>query len=55
MITESKVTDLMKWKMDHAPKINEALKWSEVTEQVVSSNLRIMFAWQRVMLRSMRL
>lgn len=47
-----KITDLQRWKTTHAKPITDACRWSEAVETVMASNLRLMFAWQRVILRA---
>ena len=47
-----KITDLATWKASHVKPIADACRWSEAAETVLTTNLRILFAWQRVALRS---
>lgn len=35
------------------PMVSDACRWSEAFELVAQTNLRIVFAWQRVMLRTL--
>ena len=46
------VTDLARWKAAHFKPINDACRWSEAIESVMTTNLRVMFAWQRTVLRA---
>lgn len=49
----SPVTDLGKWKAAHSrPVVIDALRWSEAIESVLTTNLRVVFAWQRTVLRA---
>lgn len=50
-----KITDLAAWRAAHARPINDACRWSEAIETVLTTNLRIAFAWQRMTLRAMGL
>lgn len=34
------------------PAVSDACRWSEEYETVMQRNVRLMFAWQRVMLRA---
>lgn len=49
----SKVTDLARRRAMHARPINDACRWSEAFETVATANLRVFFAWQRMMLRAL--
>ena len=49
----AKITDMAAWRAAHARPITEACRWSEAIESVLTTNLRIAFAWQRMVLRSM--
>lgn len=35
------------------PAVSQACRWHEATESVAASNLRILCAWQRMVLRAM--
>ena len=48
-----KITDLAAWRAAHAKPITDACRWSEAIETVLTTNLRIAFAWQRTVLRAM--
>ena len=48
----AKITDLAHWKAEHLKPINDACRWSEAIESVLTTNLRVMFAWQRTVLRA---
>ena len=47
-----KITDMAAWKASHVKPIADACRWPEAVEAVLATNLRILFAWQRVALRS---
>lgn len=47
-----KITDLAAWRAAHARPITDACRWSEVVETVLTTNLRVVFAWQRTVLRA---
>ena len=47
-----KITDLAAWRAAHAKPITDACRWSEAIESVLTTNLRVMFAWQRTVLRA---
>lgn len=34
------------------PVVSEACKWSSAAESVTLTNLRLMFAWQRIIIRA---
>lgn len=46
------ITDLAAWRAAHARPIKDACAWSAAVEQVALGNLRILFAWQRILLRA---
>lgn len=48
----SKITHLAAWRVRHARPINDACRWSSAIETVIATNLRIAFAWQRIILRA---
>ena len=48
----AKITDLARWKAEHLKPINDACRWSEAIESVLTTNLRVVFAWQRTWLRA---
>ena len=48
----AKITDMTAWKAEHFKPINDACRWSEAIESVLTTNLRIVFAWQRTVLRA---
>ncbi len=48
----AKITDLARWKAEHLKPINDACRWSEAIESVMTTNLRVVFAWQRTVLRA---
>lgn len=48
----AKITDMAAWKAEHFKPINDACRWSEAIESVLTTNLRIVFAWQRTVLRA---
>ena len=47
----AKITDMAAWKAEHFKPINDACRWSEAIESVLTTNLRVVFAWQRTVLR----
>ena len=49
---DAKITDMAAWKSEHFKPINDACRWSEAIESVMTTNLRIVFAWQRTVLRA---
>ena len=49
---DAKITDLACWKAEHPKPINDACRWSEAIESVLTTNLRVVFAWQRTVLRA---
>ena len=48
----AKITDMAAWRVEHLKPINDACRWSEAVESVMTTNLRIVFAWQRTVLRA---
>ena len=48
----AKITDLAAWRTEHAKPITDACRWSEAIETVLTTNLRVVFAWQRTVLRA---
>lgn len=48
----SKITNLATWRAAHTRPITDACRWSSAIETVISTNLRIAFAWQRIILRA---
>lgn len=46
------VTDLSAYRAAARPVAAEACRWSEAVESITASNLRILFAWQRLALRA---
>lgn len=48
-----KITDLAAWRAAHSRPITDACRWSEAIETVLTTNLRIAFAWHRTWLRAM--
>lgn len=48
----NKVTDMAAWRAAHARPISDACRWSEAIETVLTTNLRMAFAWQRALLRA---
>lgn len=48
----AKIADMAAWKSEHFKPINDACRWSESAESVMTTNLRIVFAWQRTWLRA---
>ena len=48
----NKVTDMAAWRAAHARPISDACRWSEAVETVLTTNVRMAFAWQRVLLRA---
>lgn len=47
-----KITDMARWRAAHARPISDACRWSEAIESVMTTNLRVVFAWQRTLLRA---
>ena len=47
-----KITDMAAWKASDGKPVADACRWSEAVEAVLATNLRILFALQRVALRS---
>ena len=48
-----KITDLAAWRVAHSRPVSDACRWSEAIETVWITNLRVVFAWQRMCLRAM--
>lgn len=48
----NKITDLAAWKAARVKPVADACRLSEAAEAVLATNLRILFAWQRVALRA---
>ena len=48
----NKVTDMAAWRAAHARPISDACRWSEAIETVLTTNIRVAFAWQRTLLRA---
>lgn len=48
-----KITDMAAWRAAHTRPINDACRWSEAVESVWLTNLRLVFAWQRTVLRAL--
>lgn len=48
----NKVTDMAAWRAAHARPISDACRWSEAFETIALTNLRVGFAWQRMVLRA---
>lgn len=46
------VTELSAYRAAARPAVSEACRWSEAVESITASNLRIMFAWQRLAIRA---
>lgn len=51
-MTASKVTDMAAWRAAHARPINDVCRWSQAVEAVAAMHLRLLFAWQRTILRA---
>ena len=48
----AKITDMAAWKAERFKPINDACRWSEAFETVMTTNFRVAFAWQRTLLRA---
>lgn len=48
----ARITDMAAWKAAHARPISDACRWIEAFETVWVTNFRVMFAWQRTVLRA---
>jgi len=51
-MTACKITDIAAWRAAHARPINDACRWSQAFEAVTAIHLRLLFAWQRTILRA---
>jgi len=51
-MTGNKITDLAAWRAAHAQPINEACRWSEAVETVLTANWRVAFELHRTWLRA---
>ena len=48
----AKITDMAAWKAEHFKPINDAWRWAEAIESVLTTNRRGVFAWQRTVRRA---
>lgn len=46
------VTDLSAYRAGARPVASQVCRWSEAVESIAASNMRILFAWQRLALRA---
>ena len=52
---DRKITDMAAFRAARTHSIADACRWSEAFETIALTNLRVGFAWQRMMLRALGL
>lgn len=48
----NKVTEVAAWRATRARPINDTCRWVDAFESVSTTNIRLLFAWQRMLLRA---